>query len=174
MRFLSNATNFLWFKLLLLALVVWLIVLKDKYARAAVQSLAAFLLANGITDLFKNYLPMNRPFVDLSPGQMFLRIGDWPTSGEHVSFGTASAHSANMAAVAFVFVYHLGWMGSPWVPIAIGVGLSRIYNGVHYPYQVLLGWCCGLFAAAVVTKSWERIVRRRQSVEPPEEAPEAI
>lgn len=164
MRFLSTATDNLWFKILLLALVVAMIWRGKRSRTTAVQVLIAFPIANFITDQFKHFMPMNRPFVDISPAEMILRIGNFPMAGDHPSFGTASAHSANMAAVAFVFCYHLKGWGVPWVIIAVAVGLSRIYNGVHYPYQVLLGWTTGLVVAAIVTKTWERIQTRRQNV----------
>jgi undecaprenyl-diphosphatase len=79
-----------------------------------------------------------------------------------------------MAAVAFVFVYHLGWWGSPWVVVALLTGISRIYHGAHYPYQVLLGWTCGLVVAFLITKAAELIRRKRSDVsteEPPHEVP---
>jgi undecaprenyl-diphosphatase len=156
MRFFSEATNYSWFKVLLALLLLGLIVAKGRYARAAVQALIAFPLANGITDLFKHFAPHPRPFQELS--DVILRAG-WSDSA-----GTASAHSANMAAVAFVFTYHLGWWGSPWILVALLTGFSRIYNGVHYPYQVLLGWTCGCVAAFVVIKAWELILTKRNSV----------
>jgi undecaprenyl-diphosphatase len=157
MRFLSEATNYLWFKILLALLVIWMIAFRPNTRRAAIQALIAFPIANGMTDLLKAFVPENRPYQDIIPG-IVVRLGEAP------SHGTASAHSANMAAVAFVFTYQLGWWGVPWAVIAFAVGLSRIYNGVHYPYQVVLGWLCGIVAGLVVTKTWDQIVRRRKSV----------
>jgi len=167
MHFFSEATNWLWVKIALGLLVVGLIVAKGRGRHAAIQALLAFPLANGITDLFKKGLPMPRPFQEIDAADMFLRAG---TSD---SAGTASAHSANMAAVAFVFTYHLGWWGSPWVLVAVMTGLSRVYNGVHYPYQVLLGWTVGVTAGLVITTVAERILRRRGSVEQSEPTNEA-
>jgi undecaprenyl-diphosphatase len=158
MRFFSEATNWIWVKLALGVLVVALFVGRGPTRRTSIQALLGFLIANGLTDLFKHGLPMHRPFQEIPQAEMILRSG-WSDSA-----GTASAHSANMAAVAFVFVYHLKWWGSPWVLVALLTGLSRVYNGVHYPYQVLLGWTCGLFAGFVVTKGWEWLQRKRGSV----------
>jgi undecaprenyl-diphosphatase len=77
------------------------------------------------------------------------------------SYGTASAHAANMAAVAFVTTYFLGKWGYPWIVVAFLTGLSRIYMGLHYPSQVLLGWFCGAFSAFLVIKTWEAYLRVR-------------
>jgi undecaprenyl-diphosphatase len=160
-RFMSEATNETPVRVGLLLVVLAMLLAKGRWARGAVQALLAFPLANEITDVWKFALPMNRPF---QIEEVILR------AGSSDSMGTASAHSANMAAVAFAFAYHQGLWGYPWIVIAFFVGLSRIYNGVHYPSQVLLGWACGAFAAFVVIKTWEAIVLRRNRVHPTTDA----
>ena len=156
MKFLSEAANFLWFKILILLLIVAMIWRGGKPRMVAIQALIALGIANGITDIFKNVLPEHRPFQDMT--DVVMRAG---RTGHP---GTASAHAANMASVAFVFTSGLGRWGIPWIFIAALVGLSRIYVGVHYPYQVLLGWLCGITAGLLVTKTWQLIAERRNHV----------
>ncbi len=157
MRFFSEATNFLPVKVALLLLILGMIAFGAKSRRAAIQALIAFPIANEITDVFKAQLPANRPFQEMAD---VIHSPGWSDS-----MGTASAHSANMAAVAYVFTYHLGWKwGVPWILVALMTGLSRIYNGVHYPYQVLLGWTCGIVVAFVVTWTWDFIRTQRNPV----------
>lgn len=157
MRFLSEATTYLWFKLLLLVLVGVLVALGPKTRRTAIEALVAFPIANGLTDLFKHLLPFERPCTLFT---------DWTSHGIGCSesFGTASAHSANMAAIAFVFAYHLRWWGVPWIVIAIATGVSRVYVGVHFPSQVLLGWGCGTLVGFLVTEAWQWYTHRTPNV----------
>jgi undecaprenyl-diphosphatase len=157
MRFFSEATNHLIVKVGLVVMLLAMIWRKGRSRRGAIQALIAFPIANEITDLFKHHLPRPRPFQELP--EAILRSG-WSDSP-----GTASAHSANMAAVAFVFTYHLGWRwGSAWIAVAFLTGFSRIYNGVHYPYQVLLGWTCGALAGFAITQCGELILKRFATV----------
>ncbi|MBX7132976.1 MAG: phosphatase PAP2 family protein [Fimbriimonadaceae bacterium] len=151
-RFLSIGIKGLGLKIVFGVLAVGLLIW-PKTRLATILALLSWPLANGITDLLKSFVPMLRPSVDLASA--IVRVE--PLS----SAGTASAHSANMAAVAMAFALNLGsWRGQDvrlrliiafWVLVAFLTGLSRIYVGVHYPYQVVLGWVVGCFAAWLVT-----------------------
>jgi membrane-associated phospholipid phosphatase len=60
-----------------------------------------------------------------------------------------SSHAANWAAATMIVFIYLG-RRSLWymVPLALTVSYSRIYNGVHYPGDVLAGWILGAGYAA--------------------------
>jgi len=160
LRFFSEGIN-TWPVRVILGLFLLALVYKPGATRrAGVQSLIAFLIANGLTDLFKHLTPELRPCAELA------NVATHGIGCNPHSMGTASAHAANMAAVAFVFVYQLGWFGSPWIAIALITGVSRVYVAAHYPYQVLLGYLCGIAAAALVTMGWRRIGSRWQKSPP--------
>jgi len=172
MHFFSEATNHVWVRVVLGLIVLGMFVRGALSRRAAIQALLAVALANGFTDLFKHLHPEPRPYQELhdlmlhTAGSLRDAAHDMAAAAGtsmHDNAGTASAHSANMAAVAFVFCYHLRWWGAPWVLIAFVTGLSRIYLGAHYPYQVLLGWGCGCIAAFAITKTWDLVVRAKSS-----------
>jgi undecaprenyl-diphosphatase len=123
-----------------------------------------------MTDILKAWLQVPRPCVELRE-TVNLRVNMM------TSFGTASAHSGNMMAIATLFVFGAGWRyGLVWVIVAILTGISRIYVGVHYPSQVVFGWSCGVVVATITWFSCQAILRRRNQdqVEPShEERPEA-
>jgi len=167
MRFLSEATTYPAVKFALIAIVIGLLAAGKETRRGGIQAVLAFPLADGLTNLFKHQMPQPRPFNDPTLSDWILRMG------ASESAGTASAHAANMMAVAVIFLINFGWFGVPWLVLAIMVGVSRVYNGVHYPYQVLLGWICGAFMALVVHLGYQairKLIEKRTgsvSTEPP-------
>lgn len=85
-----------------------------------------------------------RPFAD-HPKQTLLLVHH----GADNSF--PSDHASVAFAVAFaVLVFHRR-LGILLVAVAIGVGLDRIFLGVHYPIDVLTSVFVGLGAALLVT-----------------------
>ena len=163
MHFFSEAISYPWVRVLLVALIVGMIWRGARSRAAAIQALLAVAVANGLTDLFKLFWPEPRPYQQLSDALLHTQghAAGSMLGMANSNFGTASAHSANMAAIACVFCLRLRWWGTPWVFVALLTGYSRIYLAAHYPYQVLLGYGCGCLAAAAVTQTWDLAARRR-------------
>jgi undecaprenyl-diphosphatase len=73
-----------------------------------------------------------------------------------VSSSMPSGHAATSAAGAVILAYLLGRWGLWLGLLAVGIGFSRIYVGVHYPLDVVagaaLGLAVGLAAAALVRR----------------------
>lgn len=153
MVFLSEATKQTAVRLLLVALVAAMLARKATRTMGF-AAILAFPLANEICDVLKGVFQMARPSVEVADAII--------RTAKLTSFGTASAHSANMAAVAFVFTVYSPRWGALWIVLAFLTGLSRIYVGVHYPSQVLLGWAVGVFSGFLIVKTFEAYVRIRR------------
>jgi undecaprenyl-diphosphatase len=159
MRFFSEGLDQTWMKILLILLLIAMICAGKDTRKGAICALIAFPIADGLTNILKHAIPLPRPCNDPNLMDMVLRIG------KTNSAGTASAHSANMMAAAICMMIALRGWGTPWLILALFVSVSRVYNGVHYPYQVLLGWLCGAFAAVLVCYVWQLIEKRRAKPE---------
>jgi undecaprenyl-diphosphatase len=130
-----------------------------KATRAFVLPLLSTLLLSGgiLADaIFKQLIPRDRPSnLDFSIPEEAHRWSSFPSGHTSVSFGTA-----------FTILFMTwntpqrkwGWAAMAW---AFGVGLSRIYRGVHWPTDVLAGFFVGLLSASVVVLIFNGIESRK-------------
>lgn len=110
---------------------------------ALVLVLSMFLGNWLIADSIKHAVARARPFDALSG--VNLRVG----KGGSYSF--PSSHAANWFCLTMVFLVY--YPRSVWIllPFALGVSFSRVYNGVHYPSDVLAGAVLGAgYTAAII------------------------
>ncbi len=102
-----------------------------------------------VGDMVKHAVGRVRPF-HVVPGAI-LRVG----MGDSYSF--PSSHAANWFSVTMVMLIY--YRRTVWVmlPLAALVGLSRIYNGVHYPSDVLAGALLGSGYTVAVIIIFDRL-----------------
>lgn len=84
-------------------------------------------------------------------------LWEWLVSENSFSFPSGHAMISMAVAAALVF---LGWPTRGRWPILIAgaafvllIGLSRLYLGVHYPSDILAGWCASLGWIAAVAST---------------------
>ncbi|GGT86111.1 MULTISPECIES: bifunctional phosphatase PAP2/diacylglycerol kinase family protein [Streptomyces] len=115
-----------------------------KGRRAAVRGVTSLALASvTVNTLAKSAVRRQRPLIDTVP--LVRRL-------PHQPFTTSfpSGHSASAAAfTAGVALESPGW-GAAVLPMAASVAFSRVYTGVHYPSDVLVGAGLGVGAAYAV------------------------
>jgi membrane-associated phospholipid phosphatase len=78
------------------------------------------------------------------------------------SFGIPSGHAQNSAAVwgGLAASFQRKWLWVIAVLLIVLIGLSRIYNGVHFPTDVLVGWLIGATVLAVYLKLEPRVKQK--------------
>lgn len=140
-----------------------LLLIPKKTRRIGYMSFAALfasLLINNL--LLKNLVRRIRPY-DLCK---ILH----PLVAKPVDFSFPSGHTGSSFAAAVVLYRRLpGKAGIPLLVLAVLIGLSRLYVGVHYPSDVLAGMLTGLCAGQLgewmILKLEKRIAGIRHSDE---------
>ncbi|HUA39887.1 MAG TPA: glycosyltransferase family 39 protein [Candidatus Sulfopaludibacter sp.] len=148
-----------WFVLVVLAAVAGALCFGNARARLCALMVALVITLGDplVVNTIKHAVHRPRPFVTLPDARVFGVVGQGYVPPEEMTANTGSrnslpsAHAANWFAATMVLF--LFYRRSVWfmLPMALAVSFSRVYNGVHYPSDVLAGMILGAgYAAAGV------------------------
>lgn len=134
------------------ALLTWLIITeKQKGLYFLLLILITLLLNDQITNsLLKPLVGRLRPCKTLENFRLLVSCGG--------RFSFPSSHASNAMALMTLFSFKYKRLMPGFILIAFTVGYSRIYVGVHYPADVLIGFLVGYLCALGATKTLERLI----------------
>ena len=140
------------FFLLILPLVYWCL-----DAALGLQIGVMLLTSNGLNNLFKMAMHGPRPYwVSTDVKGLAFETG----------FGVPSGHSQTAAGVWGIAAARFSrtWAWIVALTVILFIGLSRIYLGVHFLHDVLLGWFLGGITLWAFIKFWEPVAIRLKKI----------
>jgi membrane-associated phospholipid phosphatase len=147
----------------------------NRRARVFVLMMVLIVATNDglLCNTLKHAVARPRPFVTLPEARVFGVVGQGYVPPDEMAASSGSrnsmpsAHAANWFAatmVAFLFYRKNIRVTLPLLLMALAVSFSRVYNGVHYPSDVLAGAILGagyaVAAAIVLQAAWNWIGKK--------------
>jgi undecaprenyl-diphosphatase len=123
-------------------------------AHVALTVLSADLIATGL----KHLTDRQRPFLTEPDPEPLLRT--------RLELSLPSGHAATSFAGATVLALVHPRAAVPLYALAALIAWSRVYVGVHYPFDVLAGAALGVAVALVSTELWRRWPALRRAAAP--------
>lgn len=132
---------------------------------AVVFLLLGLSVSDLTANLAKNTIDRPRP-VNSLPGAYYREQGRWDRNpGDFTPRRTGgssfySAHASNSMTVATVLTAFFPQAAPVVYLLPLGVGWSRVYNGKHYPSDILAGWLAGLVIGRLTGKAYRLTAAR--------------
>ena len=127
---------------------------REGRGRFAVGLLLVVLIGRGLTEAQKYWIARARP--DIEPHLVVVKTWSFP-SGHATS-------SMIFYLVLALAIAPVGWRriaAAAAILLSLLIGLSRVMLGVHWPSDVIGGWCFGLLWVLVTLRPAERLFRDR-------------
>ena len=141
-RFMPRFTNLGGVVSTTLFILILLIFGKGKARIIGIQGAATLAISQTLTYSLKSLLSRERPYnilKNLNTFGIILKDYSFPSGHTSASFSVATTIALNMPKLSIVVL-----------TVALLIGISRVYLGVHYPTDVVAGIILGVGSAIVV------------------------
>jgi len=157
--FLHQPYKNIWFIIIILSIWIYFIY-KDKKNRLILILILplGIFITDKIGDSIKDFELRERPYMTINNEEMNLLVKVKKTEdGKYKNTRSSkksfpSNHSANIFFIYFILSILYPNKNKYFLCIAMMVGISRIYVGVHYPFDVISGAAIGLSIGFVIKK----------------------
>ena len=126
-----------------------------KLRKAGILALVAMGVCYIFNDMIiKNLVERPRPFLTMPEL--------WTMVEKPASWSFPSGHTCSSFAAAGIWcrTVEQRWIRAGAVILAALMGFSRMFVGVHYPSDVLVGMCVGLVGSQLIYLAWQKWSRR--------------
>lgn len=138
---------------ILTAIMYWCI--NKKYGQKLLFSLTANIAINtGI----KEYVKAPRPIG--TEGLESLRV----STATGYSFPSGHTQTATTFWTSLMIIFRQKWMYILGLIMILGVGLSRLYLGVHWPIDVICGWIFGIVFTIMFSKLFDIVDKNKDYI----------
>lgn len=152
------SSKWFWIPIVLLILILCIKSFKRRFYIPVLALIFCFFLtdrANSISKkLTKRYRPSHNTEI-----QTQVHIVNGYRGGLYSFFSGHAANSLGLALLASMF-FKKKWLIIFLISWSLLVSYSRIYLGVHYPSDIIVGWIFGALIAVFVYKITEKILKR--------------
>lgn len=143
-----------------------LIIYKDKLNRfSLLLLLPGIILTDQIGRGIKNLEIRERPYIQMSNVNLLVDVNLNADGSYKITKSSKKSFPSNHAANIFFIFSFLTFIyprnKKYFFTIALLISISRIYVGVHYPLDVLIGTIIGLIISYLIQKVSKRLIRQR-------------